>query len=154
MSLLKVFDVAGSGLAAQSVRLNTTASNLANAESVAGESGKAYRARVPVFAAMMREFGSSPFGADSFGGGFAPFNEDDGAVGVQVLGVLESQAPISRRYEPGNPVADEQGYVYTSNVNSIEALADMISASRTFQSNVEVINTSRDLLLKTITMGR
>jgi flagellar basal-body rod protein FlgC len=152
MSLLKVFDVAGSGLAAQSVRLNTTASNLANAESVAGEAGKAYRARVPVFAAMMREYGANGFGASS--AGFGALDEDESAVGVRVLGIVESQAPVARHYEPGSPLADGQGYVYSSNVNSIEALADMISASRTFQSNVEVINTSRDLLLKTITMGR
>ncbi|HEU4530812.1 MAG TPA: flagellar basal body rod protein FlgC [Steroidobacteraceae bacterium] len=141
MSLLKVFDVAGSGLAAQSMRLNTTASNLANADSVAGDASKVYRARQPVFAAALREFSAD--GAS-----------DDAAVGVRVLGIVESQAPVTRRYEPGNPLADAEGYVWASNVNTVEALADMISASRTFQSNVEVINTSRDLLLKTITMGR
>jgi flagellar basal-body rod protein FlgC len=145
MSLLKVFDVAGSGLAAQSIRLNTTASNLANADSVAGEESQVYRARQPVFASAMRELG-----ARFDGGGDA----EDGAVGVRVLGIIESQAPVARRYEPGHPLANAEGYVFASNVNTVEALADMISASRTFQSNVEVINTSRDLLLKTITMGR
>jgi len=143
MSLFKVFDVAGSGLAAQSIRLNTTASNLANADSVAGEESKVYRAREPVFATALREFGADPSGM-----------QDDSAAGVRVLGIVESQAPITRRYEPGNPLANPEGYVYASNVNTVEALADMISASRTFQSNIEVINTSRDLLLKTITMGR
>ncbi len=143
MSLLKVFDVAGSGLAAQSIRLNTTASNLANADSVAGEESKVYRARQPVFASAMREFAAR---LDS--------DADGSAVGVRVLGIVESQAPVARRYEPGHPLANAEGYVFASNVNTVEALADMISASRTFQSNVEVINTSRDLLLKTITMGR
>lgn len=146
MSLLRVFDVAGSGLAAQSIRLNATASNLANADSVAGEESKVYRAREPVFAAALRQFGG--MGLD----GAADL--DGSAVGVRVLGIVESQAPVTRRYEPGNPLANAEGYVYASNVNTVEALADMISASRTFQSNVEVINTSRDLLLKTITMGR
>lgn len=149
MSLLNVFDVAGSGLAAQSMRLNTTASNLANAESVANDPTKAYRARVPVFAAVMREFGGG-YGMETVANTF----DSDASTGVRVLGIVESQAPIARRYEPGNPLADKDGYVYTSNVNTIEALTDMISASRTFQSNVEVINTSRDLLLKTIAMGR
>jgi flagellar basal-body rod protein FlgC len=148
MSLLNVFDVAGSGLAAQSVRLNTTASNLANADSVASEPGKAYRARQPVFAAVMKEMG-----ADGFN--YAGMNGQDGsAVGVNILGIVESQAPIAKRYEPGNPMADAEGYVYSSNVNTVEAMADMISASRTFQSNIEVINTSKDLVLKTISMGR
>lgn len=149
MSLLKIFDVAGSGLAAQSIRLNTTASNLANADSVATDPAKAYRARVPVFSAVMRQYGADGFVDTSF----SPLDNDD-AVGVRVLGVIESQAPIARRYEPANPLADSSGYVYSSNVNTVEALADMISASRTFQSNVEVLNTSKDLLLKTITMGR
>ena len=149
MSLLNIFDVAGSGLNAQSMRLNTTASNLANADSVASDAASAYRAREPVFAAVMRQWGMDPAMGD-FGGAM-----DRGeSVGVSVLGIVESQAPIARRYEPGNPLADAEGYVYTSNVNTIEALTNMISASRTFQSNIEVINTSRDLVLKTIAMGR
>ena len=145
MSLLNIFDVAGSGLNAQSMRLNTTASNLANADSVAGDPSKAYRAREPVFAAMMRQNGMDMM---------ASATDQGDSVGVQVLGIVESQAPIARRYEPGNPLADGEGYIYTSNVNTIEALTNMISASRTFQSNIEVINTSRDLVLKTIAMGR
>jgi flagellar basal-body rod protein FlgC len=145
MSLLNIFDVAGSGLAAQSMRLNTTASNLANADSVASDPAQAYRAREPVFAAVMRQSGMDMM---------AGVGDQGESVGVQVLGIVESQAPIARRYEPGNPLADGEGYVYTSNVNTIEALTNMISASRTFQSNIEVINTSRDLVLKTISMGR
>src|SRR5262245_33377681 len=138
MSLLKIFDVAGSGLAAQSIRLNTTASNLANADSVATDPSKAYRARVPVFSAVMQDTRSGGFIDTSV----SSLDEGD-AVGVRVLGVIESQAPISKRYEPANPLADSKGYVYSSNVNTVEALADMISASRTFQSNIEVLNTSK-----------
>src|SRR5690349_22382641 len=106
MSLLSIFDVAGSGLNAQSMRLNTTASNLANADSVASAPAKAYRAREPVFAAMMRQNGMDMM---------AGAGDQGESVGVQVLGIVESQAPIARRYEPGNPLADGEGYVYTSN---------------------------------------
>jgi flagellar basal-body rod protein FlgC len=141
MSLFKVFDVAGSALNAQSMRLNVVASNLANAESVAADTRSAYRARHPVFASLMREFGADP-------------GQDSVAVGVRMLGVYESPAPPVRRYEPGHPLADKDGYVFASNVNAVEEMANMISASRSFQTNVEVITTSRDLLLKTITMGR
>ena len=141
MSLFKVFDVAGSALNAQSMRLNVVASNLANAESVAPDAKNAYRARHPVFQSLLREFSADP-------------TEDSVAVGVRMLGVYESPAPASRRYEPGHPLADKDGYVFASNVNAVEEMANMISASRSFQTNVEVITTSRDLLLKTITMGR
>lgn len=141
MSLFRVFDVAGSALNAQSMRLNVVASNLANAESVAGDTGSVYRARHPIFQALMREYGVEAAA-------------DDAAVGVRMLGIYESPAPAMRRYEPGHPLADADGYVFASNVNAVEEMANMISASRSFQANVEVITTSRDLLLKTITMGR
>jgi flagellar basal-body rod protein FlgC len=140
MSLFQIFDVSGSALTAQSVRLNTTASNLANAESVSGNPRTAYKARHPVFASLVREFGATA-------------NEDESAVGVRVLGIVESTAPALVRYQPDHPMADPKGNVYVSNVNSIEEMTNMIAASRSFQSNVEIINTSRDLLLKTITMG-
>jgi len=141
MSLFRVFDVAGSALNAQSMRLNVVASNLANAESVAGDAGSVYRARHPVFQSLMREYGVDAAA-------------DDVAVGVRMLGIYESPAPAMRRYEPGHPLANAEGYVFGSNVNAVEEMANMISASRSFQTNVEVITTSRDLLLKTITMGR
>jgi flagellar basal-body rod protein FlgC len=141
MSLFKVFDVAGSALNAQSLRLNVVASNLANAESVAADAKSAYRARHPVFQSLLRDFSADPA-------------NDGVAVGVRMLGVYESPAPSLRRYEPGHPLADKDGYVFASNVNAVEEMANMISASRSFQTNVEVITTSRDLLLKTITMGR
>ena len=141
MSLFSVFNVAGSALNAETIRLNTTASNLANAESVNGDASKVYRARHPVFQTMM----------DTSSTGF---DGQDAAVGVRVLGVVESAAPPSMRYQPDNPLANKDGYVFMSNVNSIEEMTNMISANRSFATNVEAINTARDLLLKTISMGR
>jgi flagellar basal-body rod protein FlgC len=139
MSLFSVFNVAGSALNAETIRLNTTASNLANAESVNGDESKVYRARHPVFQAMMNDAAS--------------LDGRDAAVGVRVLGVVESKAPASMRYQPDNPAANKDGYVFMSNVNSIEEMTNMISANRSFATNVEAINTARDLLLKTISMG-
>lgn len=135
MSLFRVFDVAGSGMSAQSVRLNLTASNLANAQSVAGSPAEAYKARQPVFAAALEQF------------------SDREAVPVRTTAVVESQSEHPSRYAPAHPMADEQGYVYGSNVDSIEELTNMISASRSYQNNVEVLNTSKDLLLRTLRLG-
>ena len=140
MSLFNVFNVAGSALNAETIRLNTTASNLANAESVNGDESKVYRARHPVFQAMMNTADPS-------------FDGQDAAVGVRVLGVVESTAPAAMRYQPDHPLANKDGYVFMSNVNSIEEMTNMISANRAFATNVECINTARDLLLKTISMG-
>jgi flagellar basal-body rod protein FlgC len=140
MSLFNVFNTAGSALNAQTIRLNTTASNLANAESVDGDPGKVYRARHPVFQSMMDTSGAS-------------FDQQDASVGVRVLGVVESKTPPLMRYQPDNPTANKDGYVFSSNVNSIEEMTNMISANRSFATNVECINTARDLLLKTISMG-
>ncbi len=140
MSLFSVFNIAGSALNAQTIRLNTTASNLANSESVDGDASKVYRARHPVFQTML----DSPDAAA----------DPDGAVaGVRVLGIVQSTTEPGKRYDPNNPVANKDGYVYTSNVNSIEEMTNMISANRSFATNVEAINTARDLLLKTIAMG-
>ena len=143
MSLFNVFDVAGTALNAQSIRLNTTASNLANAESVSGDATKVYRARHPVFQSMV---------ADA--GGFGLPDDDAASVGVKVMGVVESQAPAQMQYQPGHPLANKDGYIFSSNVNSIEEMTNMISASRSFQTNIDAMNTARDLLLKTISMGR
>jgi flagellar basal-body rod protein FlgC len=140
MSLFNVFSVSGSALNAETIRLNTTTSNLANAESVNGDATKVYRARHPVFQAMMNS-------AD------ASFDAQDASSGVRVLGVVESTAPPLKTYQPDHPLADKDGYVYASNVNSIEEMANMISANRSFTTNVEAINTARDLLLKVIAMG-
>ena len=140
MSLFNVFNVAGSALNAETIRLNTTASNLANAESVNGDVTKVYRARHPVFQAMMND-------ADS------GFDDQGEAKGVRVMGIVESTAPPLKTYQPDSPVADKDGYVYASNVNSIEEMTNMISANRSFATNVEAVNTVRDLLLKVISMG-
>ena len=140
MSLFNVFNVAGSALNAEAIRLNTTASNLANAESVNGDESKVYRARHPVFQTMMNP--------DALGADGQPLS-----VGVRVLGVVESKTPSTMRYQPDHPLANKDGYVFMSNVNSIEEMTNMISANRSFASNVEAINTARDLLLKTIAMG-
>lgn len=141
MSLFGVFDISGSAMTAQSVRLNTTASNLANADSVAGSPEAAYRARHPVFAAQLQEVTADP-------------TADAAGVGVQVQTVIESPAAPVKRYAPDHPLADAQGFVYGSNVNPVEELTNMISASRSFQGSVEVMTSARDLLLKTIQMGR
>ena len=134
MSSFKIFDVAGSGMSAQSVRLNTTASNLANADSVSGDPNQVYKAKHPLFEAIRTGLG-----------------KDASTAGVSVKGIFESQAPASARYEPGNPLADAEGMVVYSNVNSVAEMADMMSASRAFETNVEVlgrIKTMQQSLLK------
>jgi flagellar basal-body rod protein FlgC len=136
MSFFKVFDVAGSAMSAQSLRLNVTASNLANADSVSSSTNQTYRAREPVFASMLNEMG------------------DDSAVGVKLRGVVESQAPLRKEYAPDNPMANKDGYVFMPNVNTVEEMANMISASRSYQTNVEVMNTAKQLMLKTLTLGK
>ena len=140
MSLFSVFNTAGSALNAETIRLNTTASNLANAESVDGDPSKVYRGRHAVFQTMMDDSDASLDG-------------DDSSAGVRVLGVVESTLPPTKRYQPDHPMANKDGYVYMSNVNSIEEMTNMISANRSFATNVEAITTARDLLLKTISMG-
>jgi flagellar basal-body rod protein FlgC len=136
MSFFNIFDIAGSGLSAQTQRLNTTASNIANAESASSSTETTYRARQPVFQAKLDD----------------AMNQS-GGVGVQVTGIVESQAPLRQQYQPEHPLADENGYVYLPNVNIVEEMANMISASRSYQTNVEVLNTSKQLLLKTLSLG-
>jgi flagellar basal-body rod protein FlgC len=147
-SLFSIFNVAGSGMAAQSLRLNTVASNLANADSVSSTPEGAYHAREPLFAAVHRQQ-SAQFGEGGTSGADAGASE-----GVQVLGIAESQEAIPVRYEPGNPLANADGYVYGSNVNPVDALVNMISASRSYQNNVEVMNTAKQLMTKTLTLGQ
>jgi flagellar basal-body rod protein FlgC len=142
MSSFKIFDVSGSGLSAESVRLNTVASNLANADSVSSDPNSAYKSRHPVFQAVQQSLMNAA-GVDGASN-----------AGVRVTGVVESKAPPAVRYDPGNPMADAQGNVYGSNVNVIEEMTDMISASRAYQDNVEVMNTSKDLMLSTLKLGQ
>ena len=141
MSMFNIFNVSGSAASAQSQRLNVVASNLANADTVAGPDGQAYKARQVVFQTeLMGRAGALP-GAD-------------GTAGVRVSTVREDQTPGRRVHDPKHPGADAEGYVTYSNVNPVEEMVNMISASRSYQNNVEVMNTAKSLLLKTLQMGQ
>ncbi len=137
MSSFKIFDIAGSGMNAQNLRLNIVSSNLANVDAVSSSVKDTYRAREPVFRAMLDRFDPQ-----------AP------AVGVEMAGVVESKAPLVREYRPNHPMADKDGYIYRPNVNAVEEMANMISASRSYQSNVDVLNAARQMMMATINLGR
>ncbi|BCG65267.1 MAG: flagellar basal-body rod protein FlgC [Methyloprofundus sp.] len=137
MSALSVFDIAGSGMNAQSLRLNLVASNISNANSVSSSLDEVYKSRQPVFAAQLRDV-----------------MDKSSTTGVEVKGVVESQAPPVMEYSPNHPMADAEGYIYKPNVNTIEEMANMMSASRSYQNNVEVLNTSKQLILQTLRMGQ
>jgi flagellar basal-body rod protein FlgC len=140
VSLYDIFNISGSGMSAQSVRLNTTASNIANADSVASSTEETYKARHPVFAAVLENASAGASGAKS--------------GGVAIKGIVESQAAPVARHQPDNPLADENGYVYAPNINLVEEMANMISASRSYQSNVQVATMTKHLLNKTLTLGQ
>ncbi len=137
MSMFKIFDTAASGLGAQSARLNLIASNMANADAVSSSAGETYRARQPVFKAMLDQL-----------------NPDSGSTGVKMVGVVESDAPLVSEYRPEHPLANEEGYIFRPNVNMVEEMANMISASRSYQSNVEVMNSAKQLLVATLRIGQ
>lgn len=155
MSLGSAFDIAGSGMSAQSMRLNTIASNLANADTVAASPEEAYRARHPVFQSVPdrakdnfdtffnRQLQSTLMGKE-------PTIEG----GVDVESIIQSRDEAQSRYQPSHPLADEQGYVYVSTVNIVEQMADMISASRSFEMNAQVANTSKSMLQRLVSLGR
>lgn len=147
MSLTNVFNIAGSGMSAQSTRLNTISSNIANAETVSSSVDQTYRARHPVFATMLQQAKGNE--SQSL---FA--DQHQAGVGVQVLGVVEDQSELQARYEPDHPAANAEGYVYYPNVNVVEEMADMISASRSFQTNAELMNTAKTMLQKVLTLGQ
>ena len=134
MSMFSIFSVSGSAISAQSQRLNVVASNLANADAVAGPDGQAYKARQVVFETV-------PMGSEA-------------SSGVRVNAIRESSEPMRKLHNPTHPQADAQGYVTQSNVNPVEEMVNMISASRSYQNNVEVMNTAKSLLLKTLQMGQ
>lgn len=144
MSLTNVFDIAGSGMNAQSLRLNTTASNIANAETASSSSDQVYRGRHPVFSAYM---------LPNTSGSTLDLNAQP-SVGVGVDGIVESEAPLQMRYEPGHPKADGDGYVYYPNVNVVEEMTNMISASRSFQVNVDVMNAAKQMVQRVLTLGQ
>ncbi len=135
MSLFRVFDISSSAMQAQSARLNVVASNLANAESVTSSNGQPYRAKQVVFQA-------------------AQVGASRNALGVKVAGVQEDQSPAKLVFDPRNPLADASGYVAMPNVNPVEEMTNMISASRAYQTNVEVMNTAKTLLMRTISLGQ
>ena len=133
MSLFNIFNVSGSAMSAQAERLNAVASNLANADSTTSANGEAYRAKQVVFQAV-------------------PLNAS--ATGVKVAQVVEDPSPLKLVYEPNNPAADGKGYVSKPNVNVVDEMVNMLSASRSYQNNVETMNAAKTLLLKTLTIGQ
>ena len=133
MSMFNIFNISSSALSAQSQRMNVTASNLANADSVTGPDGQAYRAKQVIFEAQGRD--------------------SQGVGGVRVARVIDDPAPMRLEYRPGHPLADERGYVSMPNVEPVSEMVNMIAASRSYQANVEVMNTSKQLMLKTLTLG-
>lgn len=136
MGFREITQIAGSAMTAQSTRLNAIASNLANANSAASSEQEAYKARKPVFAAVMGESSLSSY-----------------ASRVQVLDVLETTEPVRKVYEPENPVADASGHVYYSNVNSVAEMTDMMSASRAFETNVDVLSRVRSMQQSLLRLG-
>jgi len=138
MSFFNVFDISSSALHAQNVRLNTVASNLANAETVASSEADAYRAKQPVFQEILDQAGNRK-------------GEQPG--GVRVKEIADSDAPVTSRYAPNHPMANEEGYIFTTNVNPVEEMANMMSASRNYESSIEVMNTTKQLLMRTLNMG-
>jgi flagellar basal-body rod protein FlgC len=134
MSLFKIFNVSGSAVSAQSQRLNVVSSNLANAESVAGPDGKPYKARQVLFQTQMMD-------------------AEQSSAGVRVASIVEDSTEPRKLHEPSHPLADENGYVTMTNVNVVEEMVNMISASRSYQSNVDVMNTAKNLLQKTLQLG-
>ena len=137
MTLFSVIDTASSALAAQSIRLNTTSSNIANASSISSSIDQTYRARHPVFAADLNSA-----------------IKDQSAVGVKVLAIVQSDAPLKIEYMPNHPIADENGYIYKPNVNVVEETADMISASKSYQTNLRVADMAKQMLMKTLELGK
>ena len=146
MSLNDIFNISGSGMSAQSLRLNTVASNIANAETVSSSTDETYRARHPVFSTLFNEqqgMGQSLFAS-----------REQAGQGVEVLGVVESDAELQSRYEPDHPMANEEGYVFYPNVNVVEEMANMMAASRAYQTNVEIMNATKTMLQRVITLGQ
>ncbi|MFD2180280.1 flagellar basal body rod protein FlgC [Veronia pacifica] len=137
MSLFNVFDVTGSAMSAEAVRLNTTSSNLANANAVTSSADETYKARHPVFAAELNRFKS----------------QQGESVPVRVAGIVESQKPLEAEYMPDHPMANAEGYIYKPNVNVMEEMANMISASRSYQTNAQVAEASKQMLMRTLQLG-
>lgn len=150
MSLNRIFDIAGSGMSAQSMRLNTTASNIANADTASSSTDEVYRARKPVFAAIQQSVMDSGFSSSSS----MAFTDTPESQGVEVKGIVESDAPLDMRYQPDHPMANDDGYVMYPNVNVVEEMTDMLSASRSFQTNVDVMDAAKTMMQRILTLGQ
>ncbi|MGR6874908.1 flagellar basal body rod protein FlgC [Pseudomonas sp. HK3] len=148
MSLTNVFNIAGTGMNAQSVRLNTTASNIANAETVSSSIDETYKARKPWFSVIDKQWDNVKGLSDKL-----DIRSQIGD-GVEVKGIIESDAPLKKRYQPHHPMADEEGYVMYPNVNVVEEMTDMMSSSRSYQLNVEMMKTAKQMLQRTLTLGQ
>lgn len=138
MPSMNIFDIAGSGMNAQSLRLNLVSSNIANANSISSSMDEVYKSRQPVFKAELKNV----------------MDRNDASSMVNVAGIVESQAPAVMEYSPHHPMADKNGYIYKPNVNTVEEMANMMSASRSYQNNVEVLNTAKQMMLQTLKMGQ
>lgn len=145
MSLSNVFNISGSAMSAQSIRLNTTASNMANAQSISSSVDETYRARKPVFALQEPSEAQLASGEQL---GLLP------GQGVKVKAIVESDAPLQPEYLPSHPLADKDGYIYYPNVNVVEEMADMISASRSFQINADVMDSAKKMMQRVLTLGQ
>ena len=148
MSLTNIFTISGSAMSAQTIRLNTIASNMANVDSVASSVDQTYRARKPVFSQLMND------NMKEYGWGNANLDQSGAGIGVKVDAIVESDAPLQPRYEPDHPMANDAGYVFYPNVNPMEEMADMMSASRSFQTNVEIMNSAKSMMQKMLTLGQ
>lgn len=136
MSMFPTLDISATGMHVQTIRLNTIASNMANADSISSNSNETYRSQQPVFQTIMNQETGEPIG------------------GVKIRDIVESEAPPVMEYNPNHPMADAEGYIYRPNVNVVEEMANMLSASRSYESNIEVMNTSKQLLMRTIQLGK
>lgn len=136
MSMFPTLDISATGMHVQTIRLNTIASNMANADSISSNSNETYRSKQPVFQTILNQETGEPVG------------------GVKIRDIVESEAPPVMEYNPNHPMADAEGYIYRPNVNTVEEMANMLSASRSYESNIEVMNTSKQLLMRTIQLGQ
>lgn len=136
MSFFNIMDISGTGMHAQTIRLNTVASNMANVDSISSNADETYRSKQPVFQTILNQMNGEPRG------------------GVRIKEIVESPAPPKMEYAPNHPMANEEGYIFRPNVNVVEEMANMLSASQSYETNVEVLNTSKQLLMRTIQLGQ
>lgn len=151
MSVFRILDIAGTAMNAQSIRLNATASNLANAESVSSSIDETYKARRPLFAAAWEEALARN---QQSGEPADPVSGEPYGIGVSLKGIIESDAPTIQEYNPNHPLADENGYIYRPNINPVEEMADMMNAQRSYQTAVQVASSAKDMLLQTLRLGQ